>query len=273
MTLPYNFTNILNIAVVVIYAFFILVGYKRGLVAQLLDIISLLAALVFAWLLAPQLATSVPLIPSNLDWFNTPFIGESLHQIANTLLWYILVFIAISVLMTFVIKPAAKVIHAIPIAKTLNRILGAIFGVITPSILALLATFVLTSPIFTNGRSVVEASILSPVTEVTDIALNMIIAQSDSGSLVNKVINGEKITTEDFASIPEWFTKLGLPDELQAPFEKLVNQEALTQDEINTVVSYVNDQGWTKEDVSDFLIKMGLGSEQIDEIINKLGIK
>ena len=273
MTLPYNFAETLNIIIIAVFALFIFIGYRRGLLAQILDIVSLLASLVLAWLFAPQLANTVPIIPSTLEWFSTPLIGDSLHQISNTIVWYIIVFITVSIIMTFVVKPAAKTIHAIPIAKTINRLLGAVFGLIAPSIIAIIATFVLSSPLFTNGRSVVEASFLSPITEVTDIALASIVSQTESGSLVQKVLDGEPITTEDFQSIPDWFAQLGLPEELQGPFEKLVNQEALTQDEINTVVEYIKDEGWTKEDVQNFLNTMGLSTEQIDEIINKLGIK
>lgn len=273
MTLPFNFANTLNIIIIAVFALFIVMGYMRGFVSQILDIVSLLASLVLAWLFAPQLASSVPIVPSTLDWFQTPLIGDGLHQIANTVVWYALVFIAVSILMTFVVKPAAKTIHAIPIAKTINRLLGAVFGLIMPFILAMIATFVLSSPLFVNGRSVVEASFLAPITEITDIALDSIYKQTQSGGLIQKVIDGESITTEDFQSIPDWFAKLGLPQELQEPFEKLVNQEALTQEEINTVVEYIKDEGWTKEDVSNFLSKMGLSSQQIDEMINKLGIK
>ncbi len=273
MTLPYNFADTLNIIILAVFAFFIVMGYMRGLVAQILDIVSLLASLVLAWLFAPQLANTVPIIPSTLDWFQTPLIGDSLHQISNTVVWYILVFIAVSVIMTFVVKPAAKTIHAIPIAKTLNRLLGAVFGMIAPLIIAIIATFVLSSPLFINGRSVVEASYLAPITDLTDYALDSIYAQTETGGLIQKVMDGESITTDDFINIPEWYTQVGLPEELQGPFEKLINQEALSQDEINTVVEYVKDEGWTKEDVASFLSTIGLSTEQIDEIINKLGIK
>ncbi len=273
MTLPYNFADTLNLIIIAVFALFIIMGYMRGLLAQVLDIVSLLASIVLAWLFAPQLASSVTIIPSTLEWFQTPLIGDSLHQIANTMVWYIIVFIVVSVVMTFIVKPAAKTIHAIPIAKTINRILGAVFGLIAPCIIAIIATFVLSSPLFTNGRNVVEASYLAPITELTDIALESIVAQTESGSLVQKVLDGEPITTEDFQSIPDWFAKLGLPVELQGPFEKLVNQESLSQEEINAVIEYIKDEGWTKEDVANFLNQMGLSVEQIDEIINRLGIK
>lgn len=273
MTLPYNFVNILNSVVVFVYLLFIVIGYTRGLLSQLLDVVSMIASLVLAWFLAPQLAHTIPLIPSSLDWFKTPLVGDSLYQISNTVVWYVIVFIAVSVLMTFIVKPAAKTIHAIPIAKTINRILGAFFGLIVPSILAILATFVLTSPFFTNGRASVEASFLAPITEISDIALNAIVDNSASGPLLQKILDGDKITTQDFQTIPEWFAELGLPEELKVPFEKLINQEALTQDEMNAVLNYISSEGWTKEDLSNFFDNLGFSAEQIDEMINKLGIK
>ena len=124
MTLPYNFTNILNLSTIGLALFFVLMGYKRGLLDQLLDLVGFLLSLVLAWLLAPYLADSIPLIPSNLDFFSTPLVGESLHAIANTIVWFVLSVIAMSLLMNFVIKPFAKGIHTIPLANVLNRILG-----------------------------------------------------------------------------------------------------------------------------------------------------
>ena len=102
MTLPYNFVNILNSVVVFVYLLFIVIGYTRGLLSQLLDVVSMIASLVLAWFLAPQLAHTIPLIPSTLDWFKTPLVGDSLYQISNTVIWYVIVFIAVSVLMGFI---------------------------------------------------------------------------------------------------------------------------------------------------------------------------
>lgn len=270
MTLPYNFSNYINIALILVYAFYIIRGYRKGLLAQLLSIVGMLAALILAWLLAPQLAHAVPLIPSNLDLFSAPFIGESLFQISNSVVWYVIVFVVVNIIMTFVVKPAAKTIHAIPIANLLNHIAGALFGIIVPTILALVATFVLSSPLFVNGRSVVEASLLNPLTNISDIVLESIYRQSDEGSLVQKVIKGESINSDDFISIPEWFAQIGLPDELKEPFEKLINQEALSSDEINQVTSYIGDQGWTMDDLKAFLDSIGLSATQVEEIANKL---
>ena len=55
-----------------------------------------------------------------------------------------------------------------------------------------------------------------------------------------------------------------------AHVEKLINQEALSSDEINQVTSYISDQGWTVDDLKAFLNSIGLSTTQVEEIANKL---
>ena len=273
MTLPYNFTNILNLSTIGLALFFVLMGYKRGLLDQLLDLVGFLLSLVLAWVLAPYLADSVPLIPSNLDFFMTPLVGESLHAIANTILWFVLSVIAMSLLMNFVIKPFAKGIHAIPLANVLNRILGAIYGLIPFALLALLASLILSSPLFSNGRASVESSLLKPVLSVSDELLQSFLNQDEAGGLISKMMKGESIKAEDFDFIPNWFESFGIPEELKAPFEKLINQEALSTEDYDLIKNYMDTKQLSKDEWRTFFDGMGLTPSQIDQIFKTLNIK
>lgn len=273
MTLPYNFSEIINLATFAFALFFILLGYKRGLLHQLLDLVGFMASLLISWVLAPYLADSVPLIPSSLDLFSTPLIGQNLHAIANTILWFVLSAIAVSLLMTFVIKPFAKGIHAIPIANILNRILGAIYGLLPFTLMALLAGLILSSPLFSNGRSSVEASVLNPVLTISDEILQSFLNQDEAGGLIQKMMKGETVKSEDLQFIPNWFESLGMPEALKIPFEKLINQEALSDEDISSIRTYMDAQALTAEEWRSFFETIGLNPQQIDQIFNTLQIK
>lgn len=268
MILPMNTVLTLNIATAVVFLFFIVNGYSRGFIHQILDLIGFIASFVVAWIFAPQLSDSVPLLPSTLEWFKTPLIGNSLFSISNTIVWFVIIMIGISIVMTFIVKPFAKGIHAIPLAKTINRILGAIYGLIPASLLAILASLILTSPLFQNGRSTVESSLLKPYVVVSDALLNGFFNRNQESSLLHKILNGEAISTQDLQEIPSWFTQLGLPEHLQGPMEKLINGEALSADELTDIQSYIADQKWTTEDIVSFLKGFGLNDEQVSNIIN-----
>lgn len=270
MILPMNTVLSLNIVSVVVFLFFIINGYSRGFIHQILDLIGFIASFVVAWIFAPQIADSVPLLPSTLEWFNTPIIGNSLFTISNTILWFVIIMIGISVVMTFIVKPFAKGIHAIPIAKTLNRLLGAIYGLIPASLLAILTVLILTSPLFQNGRSTVESSILKPYSSISDVLLDGFFNRNQESTLLHKILNGEPITTQDLQEIPSWFTQMGLPENLKGPMEKLINGEPLNTDELSAITTYIKEQQWSTEDLVSFLKSFGLNDEQISNIISVL---
>ena len=270
MILPMNTVLSLNIASVVVFLFFIINGYSRGFIHQILDLIGFIASFVVAWIFAPQIADSVPLLPSTLDWFNTPIIGNSLFTISNTIVWFVIIMIGISIVMTFIVKPFAKGIHAIPIAKTLNRLLGAIYGLIPASLVAILAALILTSPLFQNGRSTVESSILKPYSSISDALLDGFFNRNQESTLLHKILNGEPITTQDLQEIPSWFTQMGLPESLKGPMEKLINGEPLNTDELSAITQYIEEQQWSTEELVSFLKSFGLNDEQISNIISVL---
>lgn len=270
MILPMNTVLSLNIASIVVFVLFILNGYSRGFIHQILDLIGFIASFVLAWIFAPQIAESVPLLPSTLEWFNTPIIGNSLFAISNTIVWFVIIMIGVSIVMTFVVKPFAKGIHAIPIAKTVNRLLGAVYGLIPASLIAILATLILTSPLFQNGRSTVESSVLRPFSTLSDALLDGFFNRNQESTLLHKILNGEAITTQDLQEIPSWFTQMGLPESLQVPMEKLINGEPLSTDELAEITTYIEDQQWSTEELVSFLKSFGLNDEQVSNIINIL---
>lgn len=274
MTLPYQSALILNSITAFVFLFFIVVGYARGLIHQLLDLVGFVASFFLAWIFTPQIAQAVPLLPSNLSWFQTPLVGQNLYTLSNVVVWFVIVVIAVSVVMTFIVKPFAKGIHKIPVAKTLNRILGAFYGLIPATLLAVLACLILTSPLFSNGRSSVEAAgLLKPFVFVSDALLESFTTQSDKTGLLQKLVAGEEITTEDLSQIPSWFTSLGLSDELKVPLEKLIRQESLTPEEIANVKAYIAEQEWTKEDLEKLLQQFSFSQDQISSALNQLGIQ
>jgi len=274
ITLPINSVFILNSITVLIFLLFVVGGFSRGLVHQLLDLVGFVAGLVLAWIFAPQLAAQWPILSIEFDFFQQPLIGAPLHGLANTASWFAIIWIGISILMTFVIKPFAKFIHKVPIANSLNRLLGAIYGLIPATLLSLLLAFVLTTPVFSNGRSTVEASgMLKPFLGISDFLLSELYQQSDSTGILQKIMAGEPLAIEDLESLPDWLEKLGISESLKEPLNKLIQGQSLDSIDVEAIQSYIDEHQISQEDIRALMRRFGLTDEEITSTLNALQFK
>lgn len=274
ITLPLNSVFILNSITVVIFLLFVVGGFSRGLIHQLLDLIGFVAGLVLAWVFAPQLASQWPLLSQEMDFFNQPLIGQPLHGLANTVLWFAIIWIGLSILMTFIVKPFAKFIHKVPIANSLNRLFGAVYGLIPATLLSLLLAFVLTTPVFSNGRSTVEASgMLKPFLGISDFLLSEVYQQSDSTGILQKVMAGETLTLEDLENLPDWLETLGISESLKEPLNKLIQGQSLDTLDLEAIQSYIDEHQVTQEDLSALMKRFSLTDEEITSALNALQFK
>jgi len=268
ISLPMNSAIVLNSIVVFLFLFFVITGYSRGLIHQLLDLVGLLAGFILAWLLSPIMADVAPIVGTGWDVFNQPIIGELLYKLSNTIVWFLVILAIVSLVISLVLKPFMKFIHKVPIARTVNRLLGGIYGLLPATVWSVLLALVLTTPIFANGRSTVEAAwFLKPFVKISDIALDSIYNTLDATGIIKKMATNEDLSANDIETAPEWLSNLGLSEGLTNGLAKLIRGDGLDPEDIQAIQSYIDDKKITENQVRAFLEQFGVAKEKAEEAI------
>ena len=155
MNIPTNAFILIDAIVVLIFLISFFHGYKKGLIYQVLSLVSFGIAVIFAWILSPIFAKRYILIEAS-----TNFSDMLMANIFNQVIWFIIVLVVAKVLFDIILH-LSKIISKIPLIGFLNKILGALFGLIYGFIWTVLLSSLLMMPFFDNGQEVRDNTLLN----------------------------------------------------------------------------------------------------------------
>lgn len=155
----------LNLALIILYLAFIVIGYKNGLILQIVDLVYNILALFIGYFLAPILASHFPIV--KLD---EVYMALKLNVLMDTLIYMIIVFILLK-LLYLIIKPLFGFVSKIPLIGFINDIGGALMGIVNATIVVLLFCMLLNTPLFKNGNEVKEKTYLKTINGLSYKAL------------------------------------------------------------------------------------------------------
>lgn len=165
MYIDTNYFMFINIGVVFILIISVLLAYKNGFVYQALNLISFVVAFLASMTLAPTLSRYFPLFTDYVS------VSDAISKtFMNIVLWYLIVFVVFKLVLAILLI-VAKIFNKIPLIGGLNKILGAVMGVVTGTIWILLLTTLLATPLFSNGKEVINHTIIKPLSEIADMAV------------------------------------------------------------------------------------------------------
>lgn len=192
----------INVAIVLIYVIFAIVGYKNGLALQVIDLIYNILAVVVAWFVSPILAAHFPLV--NLDELYTAL---GLNVLIDTLLYCVIIFLVLKLIYLF-IKPLFKGVTKLPIIGFINKIGGFFFGLINATIVLLLISMLLNTPLFSNGKEVKSNTYLKYCESLSQKALEITLNHINLDSIKDSVDNFDVDKTRE--EFDKWLTKQGI---------------------------------------------------------------
>ena len=155
----------LNLALIILYLAFVVIGYKNGLILQIVDLVYNILALFIGYFLAPILASHFPIV--KLD---EVYMALKLNVLMDTLIYMIIVFILLK-LLYLIIKPLFGFVSKIPLIGFINDIGGALMGIVNATIVVLLFCMLLNTPLFKNGNEVKEKTYLKTINGLSYKAL------------------------------------------------------------------------------------------------------
>ena len=180
MIVPSSFFIFIDIAIVAMFICFIIVGYSKGFVYEVLSLLYTAISIVASWFLAPIFASMYPLV--KLENLNTQaellsrFIN--LDVILNTVIYFVLIFIIFKILY-ILLSLIFKGMNKLPVLGTINKILGAVIGILNATIVTIFLSLLLTMPIFKNGNEIKNNTIFKYIKNYSDEAITLIVQNVD----------------------------------------------------------------------------------------------
>lgn len=165
MVISSAYFTYLNLALIILYLAFVVIGYKNGLILQIVDLVYNILALFIGYFLAPILASHFPI--AKLD---EAYMALKLNVLMDTLIYMIIVFILLK-LLYLIIKPLFGFVSKIPLIGFVNDIGGALMGIVNATIVVLLFCMLLNTPLFKNGNEVKEKTYLKTINGLSYKAL------------------------------------------------------------------------------------------------------
>lgn len=165
MVISSAYFTYLNLALIILYLAFIVIGYKNGLILQIIDLVYNILALFIGYFLAPILASHFPIV--KLD---EVYMALKLNILMDTLIYMIIVFILLK-LLYLIIKPLFGFVSKIPLIGFVNDIGGALMGIVNATIVVLLFCMLLNTPLFKNGNEIKEKTYLKTINGLSYKAL------------------------------------------------------------------------------------------------------
>lgn len=167
MELLNNSTFLLNIILVAIFLFFVIRGYRKGVVTQFFTLFTLIGSIFIAWFLYKPFGMMFKVTPAYLVPFQDTVLESFFYTKVNGYVWFVVLFVIAFIFLKF-LKVVFNTISKVPGINLVNKLLGLAFGVVNYVVVAFLLIYVLSMPMFTNGVSMIEHSLLNPIVTVTN---------------------------------------------------------------------------------------------------------
>ena len=180
MSIPNNCFIYINALIVLIYLTFIIIGYKKGFLFELISLIYTAVSIVISWFLAPVFAGMFPIvILSNMN-VEAQLVSKliNIDAISNTVIYFVAIFFILR-LFYFLISLLLKGMNKLPVIGKFNKILGGLFGIVNATFVTIIFSMLLNLPIIDNAVEVRNNTFFKYVSEYSNTALSYIVENVD----------------------------------------------------------------------------------------------
>lgn len=204
MIIPDSFILYINIAIVCIYVLFIVLGYIKGFLYELIGLLYTIASVIISWIVAPIFASLYPIINISDLSKEISIISKffDINSLINTAIYFIICFLVLK-LVHVLITLILKLFNKIPVLGTTNKILGGLFGIVNATLVTIALSLLLSLPIFSNGNYIKEKTYFKLVSNLTSEAINLIVDNIDLSKFTNTSLSIDLNSTRDL--IKTWF--------------------------------------------------------------------
>ena len=266
-TLPMNTAFWLNWIIVVLVLLSLLQGYARGFVRQLFDLIIFIVSLVGAVFLAFRLGDLIPVLSRSLEIFDHPIWGTFLHGMLNTVVWFVLLLIALTIGLEILFKPVVRMVRERNELRMIDRIMGSAFSFIRTLVWFLLGMVVLLNPLIVNGRETLERTLLTPLVPLADTLQVEVVSWLGPVQIISEDGLDQDVIAEHAEAITDWLVENGIAEDFSNFIEKGLKNEAFTEADLEKAQQFIEENNVTQNELVDFLKGIGVNQENIDKAL------
>lgn len=204
MNISENLFYAIDAIVIAIYVLCVYRAYKNGFLYELINTVCLIGTMIISWILAPVLANRMLLLQLN-DLDNPLIDFTNIKILVNTIVWFFVVMLILNIIV-LLIKPLFKTFTYIPVIGWLNRLLGILFGFLNATVIVILISCLLNTPLFKNGKEVIDGTFFSYVKNETNELTKFAIDTLDIEQIKLEELDIENYRDE----LSDWLDKIGI---------------------------------------------------------------
>lgn len=165
-----------------------IIGYKKGFIIQLYDIVSFLFVLLLVYFLSDPLSSIWTIYQYDSHDFIASLIGSTINRIVVGFILFI-VFMIIKKIIGVLVKPLLKgIMHTFSLTAFADRLLGLCCHVVEGILIIYICLVFLFIPFVANGKEMIQNSyianaIVNMIPDVTQTVMNMSDLMQDNNSL------------------------------------------------------------------------------------------
>lgn len=266
-TLPMNTAFWLNWIIVVLVLLALLQGYARGFVRQLIDLVIFIVSLVGAVFLAFRLGDLISILSRSLEIFEHPIWGTFLHSMLNAVVWFVLLLIALTIGLEILLKPIVRMVRERNELRMIDRILGSIFSFLRTVLWFLIGMIFILSPLTTNGREVLERTLLVPLVPLANTLQVDVVNWLGPVQIFDEEGFDQELIVEHSEAITDWLVENGIAEDFSVFIEKGLKNETFTEADLEQAQQFIEENKVTQDELVDFLKGIGVDQENIDKAL------
>ncbi len=223
--------------------------------------------LVLAWLFSWLLASLWIIVPTGT--MSKLLATTYWFTIVNHGIWFVIVLIVMTLIAIF-IQHKLNIKGPTHLNQTLDDIISGVFALTTTFITWVLVALIFASPLFINGRTLLNQSWLKHMVGITMEIIGEKVAPIYQDDLIQKIVGSEQLSDEEIVRLEKSLQTLGLSEKLSKAVTKVMTQQELSVQEVTTVKDYIAEADLTDEEVVSVLDQIRLPEHKIIEYMEKL---
>lgn len=272
-SLPLNTAFWLNWIIVVLVLLALLQGYARGFVRQLIDLVIFIVSIVGAVFLAFRLGDLIPILSRSLEIFEHPIWGTFLHSMLNTVVWFVLLLIALTIGLEILLKPIVRTVRERNELRIIDRILGSVFSFLRTLLWFMIGMIFILSPLIVNGREILNRTLLKPLVPLADTLQTEVMNGLGPVQIFSEDGFDQEVVSEHAEAITDWLVENGIAEEFSDFIEKGLKNEAFTEADLEKAQQFIEENKVTQDELVDFLKGFGVDQDNIEKALEYFKFK
>ena len=207
--IPEAYALYINIGIFVFYLLFFLVGWKRGVLYQVITTFGTVVSLFIAYRYCTLMSQYVHLWPRALAPFQDTVLADKIYTYMNEVFCFIALFLGAR-LVFHLLEKLAEGLQEVPLFKQIGSLLGGIFGMSTATVWIFVFCFIMNTGLVKNSASIQQKTMFSTIREAVSYIAESAGLSMDGSQILDTVY--EQISTidnKDIEAIRNWLDERG----------------------------------------------------------------